>query len=60
MMVALNYRQTKMSDIFDILMLASIDNFFIQFEIFLVLGMVNYYVFKFIWLHWVLVVACGI
>ena len=45
MMVALNYRQTKLSDIFDILMLASIDNFFIQFEIFLVLDMVNYYFF---------------
>lgn len=34
-MVALNHRQTKMSNVFDILVLASIDNVFMQFEIFL-------------------------
>ena len=42
-MVALNHRQTKMSNVFDILVLASIDNVFMQFEIFLVLDMVNFY-----------------
>ena len=47
-----------MSNIFDILVLASTDNFFMQFEIFLVLDMVKDFFFFLIYLT-TLGLSCG-